>query len=221
MLQLEVLDVDLLRSESLSDAREDPRPVGHMYANALEVTDVRERLLEQPPAVARSLADPAREPAGVVALERMLQLLDPSSVLCKRPAQLGCIVPEDVDPDPRVGACNARHVAQRSTGCGKRLVPVDPKRARMVEHDVRQGVRQMAGEGQQPIVRARIDRYRNGAERGHETVQEAIALRLGLGQRSKKPGRAVEELGARMGGPARLRAADRMASDEAPPIVDS
>src|SRR5256885_3811797 len=43
------------------------------------------------------------------------------------------VVEEDVDPDARVGARNARHVPQGSARGGQRLVPVDT-RGRSEEH---------------------------------------------------------------------------------------
>ena len=60
-----------------------------------------------------------------------------------------------------------------------------------------------------------VDRDRARPERRDERVCRAVALGLGRGQRSEKPGRALEELGARASGSARLGPADRMAADEA------
>ena len=60
----------------------------------------------------------------------------------------------------------------------------------------------------------RVDRDGPRPERRDEAVHEPVALGLGRRERRQEPGRAFEELRARMLGSARLRAADRMAADE-------
>ena len=72
----------------------------------------------------------------------------------------------------------------------------------------------MARQRDETIVRVGIDRDGDGTDRGHERVQRAVALRVGLRDRREEPRRAVEQLRARVLGPARLGAADRVASDE-------
>ena len=52
------------------------------------------------------------------------------------------VVEEDVDPDARVRAGDAGHVAQRAAGVRERLVPVDRRRAGLVDDHVREHVRQ-------------------------------------------------------------------------------
>src|ERR687892_728580 len=74
VVELEVLDVDLLRAERLRDPGQNARPVGDVHLHALERADVRVRLRQQRAPVAGGLADPAREPARVAALERALEL---------------------------------------------------------------------------------------------------------------------------------------------------
>ena len=66
----------------------------------------------------------------------------------------------------------------------------------------------------------RVDGHGDGAQRGDEPVQEAVALRLGLGDGRQEPRRAVEELLAPARGAARLRAAHRVAADEAHAVPD-
>ena len=69
------------------------------------------------------------EEARVAGLERGLELLDPAAVLGQRLAERRGVLDEDVDPDARVRARHSRHVAQRSAGRRKRLVPLDARRA--------------------------------------------------------------------------------------------
>ena len=83
------------------------------------------------------------------------------------------------------------------------------------DEQVREHVRQVARDGQQAVVHARVDRDRRGAERGQQAVQVAQAGGLGLGQRREVPGRALEQLGAGVLRAARLHAGDRVAADEA------
>ena len=87
--------------------------------------DIRVFALESPP-VARRLADPAGEEACIALLERGFNLLDQAPLLRERSADRTGVVEEDVDPDARVRARDARHVAeQRAAGVRERLVPVD------------------------------------------------------------------------------------------------
>ena len=94
-------------------------------------------------------------------------------------------------------------------------MPVDPHRPRLVDQQVGERVRKVARQRNETIVRVRIDRDGDGADRSHEGVQRAVALRVGLRDRREKPRRTIEELGARVLGPARFGAADRVPSDEA------
>src|SRR6476646_10506289 len=91
--------------------------------------------LEHAAAVGRGLSDPAREVAGVALLQRRLHLLDAPAVLRERAADRLCIVEEDVDPDARVRARDARHVAQRAAGMRERLVTLDARFAGLVGND--------------------------------------------------------------------------------------
>ena len=139
--------------------------------------------LEQPPPVRGGLADPAREEAGVAGRERRLDLLDPPPVLGERRRQRRAVLEEDVDPDARVRAGDAGHVAQRATGRGERLVAVDARAARLVQEHVRECVRQVARDRDEPVVRLRIDRDRHRPERRDEAVQRPCSCRA----RSRRP----------------------------------
>ena len=111
---------------------------------------------------------------------------------------------------------DARHVAERAARGGERVVAVDPRRARLVQEHVRERVRQMARDRDEPVVRVGVDRDGTRAERGDEAVHEPVALR----RRRRRVGvrnhvapsnsSAVARVRA-----ARLGAADRMAADEA------
>ena len=86
-------------------------------------------------------------------------------MLAQSDAKLGGVVEEDVDPDAWVRARHTGHVAEGPARRGQRLVPVDAKRARVVQDDVRESVRKMAREREQPVVRPGIDSDRHRAER--------------------------------------------------------
>ena len=192
-----------------------PGPVGHVDAQLVQVAGVGEGALEHAPAVVGGLADPAREEAAVARLERGLELLDPAAVLGQRLADRAAVLEEDVDPDARVRAGDARHVAQRAAGGRERLVALDARRAGLVDEQVGERVRQVARQRDEPVVRLRVDRDRRRAERGDEPVHEPVALRLGRARRRQEPGRAVEQVDRRVRGPVRLGAGDRVAADEA------
>ena len=113
------------------------------------------------------------------AVERRLELLDPAAVLAERGHDRLAVVEEDVDPDPRVRAGDAGHVAQRAARRLQRVVAVDARRAGLVEEHVRERVRQVARDGDEAVVRAGVDRDRPGAERGDEPVHRAQQLRAG------------------------------------------
>ena len=88
------------------------------------------------------------------------------------------VVEEDVDPDARVRAGHARHVAERAADRRERVVPVDARLAGLHDEQVRERVRQVARDGEQAVVHAGVDRDRRGAERGQQAVQVAQALGL-------------------------------------------
>ena len=170
---------------------------------------------EQPTAMDARLADPAGEEPGVPRRERALDLFEQPPLLGERRGQLFAIVEEDVDPDARVRAPDAGHVAQRATGRLQRVVPVDPPGPRLVEENVREHVRQVARDRDEPVVRVRPDGDRSRAERRDEPVQVAQPIRRRGSGRGHEPGRVVEQL--RTGPPraTRLRTANRMPADEA------
>src|SRR5690242_19509888 len=128
VVHLEVLDVDALRAERLRDPGKDARAVRDVHAQPVQRAWVRILALEHPAAALRRLSDPAREEPGVALLERSLDLFDATSVLLERgPDRIG-VVEVDVDPDARVRAGDARHVAQRAAGMRERLVALDARR---------------------------------------------------------------------------------------------
>ena len=94
-------------------------------------------------------------------------------------------------------------------------MPLDSRRARLVDEQVRERVRQVARQRHDPVVRLGIDGDGGRAEARDEGVDEPVAVRVGLGKRRQEPGRALEELAARVLGAAGLGAADRMAAHEA------
>ena len=94
-------------------------------------------------------------------------------------------------------------------------MPVDSRGTGLVEEHVRQGVREVARDRHEPVVRTRVDCNRPCAERGDEAVHRAQQLRAGAGGRRQEPRRAVEELGVGALGAAGLGAADRVTADEA------
>ena len=135
-------------------------------------------------------------------------------MLPERVAERFGVVEEDVDPDARVRAGHSRHVAERAAGRRERVVPLDARRTRVIQEDVRKHVWQVRGQRDEPIVRACFDRDRLRAERRDKAVQRAVAVGIGRGHRREKPRRVVEDLRVRVRRTARLRAADGMPADE-------
>ncbi len=74
------------------------------------------------------------------------------------------VVEEDVDPDARVRAGHAGHVAERPSRRCERLVAVDASRSRLIDEHVCEHVRKVARQRDEPIVRARVDGDRRRAE---------------------------------------------------------
>ena len=93
-------------------------------------------------------------------------------------------------------------------------MPLDAGLAHLVEQQIRERVRQVARQREQPVVRVGIDGDRHRSERGDEAVQGAVALGVGGGARGEKPGRSREELRPRVRRPLRLGSRDGMAADE-------
>src|SRR2546429_438389 len=104
---------------------------------------------------AARLAVPAREEPGAPGGDRALQLLHAPPVLAERLAERTRVLEEDVDPDPRVRAGDAGHVAQRPARRRERLVALDAARAGLVDEHVRQRVRQGAPDPDQAGRRPR------------------------------------------------------------------
>ena len=126
------------------------------------------------------------------------------------------VVEEDVDPDARVRAGDARHVAQRAAGVRERLV-ARRRAPRRSGSRRRSRARAARGSSARRAGRARSASIATGVAPSSvdEAVHEPVALRVGLRDRRQEPRRALEEPGARVLGAARLGAADRMAADEA------
>ena len=194
-----------------------PGPVGDVDADPVELAGVagrrsracRRRLR------AASAIQRARKPASL-ALERRLELLDPAAVLGERVARArrGC----RGRCRPRCAGSRRRsRVMSRSEppAAASGSWPSTRVGARLVHEHVRERVRQVARERDEPVVRVRVDRDGPRAELGDEAVHEPVALGVGRGGRRQEPGRALEQLGAGVLGAARLRAADRVAADEA------
>ena len=106
------------------------------------------------------------------------------------------------------------HVPQRAAGVRERLVPLDARRTRLVDDDVREHVRKMARQRDELVVGSRLDRVREGAELADEAVDEGVALRARLGGRCEKPGGALEQAGRGVHGTVHLLARDRVTADE-------
>src|SRR6266576_3717695 len=92
VMQLEVLDVDPLGPERLCDPGKDAGAVGNVYAELLQLAGVRVGIRQHPAAVARGLADPAGEEAGVSGIEGVLELLDQPAVLGQRLPERGGVL---------------------------------------------------------------------------------------------------------------------------------
>ena len=107
------------------------------------------------------------------------------------------VVEEDVDPDARVRAGHARHVAERAADRRERVVAVDARLAGLHDEQVGEHVRQVArdaragGRGRPASIATGV-----APSAATQAVQVAQPRGLGLGQRREVPGRALEQLGA-------------------------
>ena len=172
-------------------------------------SSMRRRLLDASPIQrARKPASPCSSAASTCSIRRRCS----ASALADRVG----VVEEDVDPDARVRARDARHVAERAAGVRERLVPVDARRARLVDDHVREHVRHVARQRDEPVVRVGVDRDRRRAEVGRRSRARAGGARgrcAAIGVRNHVA--PSKRSGARVLGAARLGAADRVAADEA------
>ena len=95
-------------------------------------------------------------------------------------------------------------------------MPLDRRRADLVQQQVGERVRQVADEREQPVVRVRVDRDRDGAERADERVQRRGSASLSVAACGARNHVAPSKRSARApSGPAHLGAGDGMAADEA------
>jgi hypothetical protein len=120
-----------------------------MDLHAEELLRLLERVAQQLLALRRRLADPAREEAGVAALERRLELLDAPAVLGERAAQLGAFS-RKMSTQMR-GFAPATRVISRNDApaAASGIVPLDRRGADLVQEQVRERVRQVADEREQ------------------------------------------------------------------------
>ena len=143
-----------------------------------------------------------------------MTLVQPPAVLVRRGQQRLAVVEEDVDPDARVRAGDARHVAERAADGRERVVAVDACRRRPA---TRAGSRRRAagGSSARRAGRARPGRSRPGARRWPSTIAVHLgeALRVGVVHRRQEVRGALEQLGAR----GRARHAPRSRSTGWPP----
>ncbi len=123
---------------------------------------------------------------------------------------------EDVRPDGRIRAGDARHLAQRRAGVAEGVLARPGGGA---HEQVRERVRQVARHRQKPVVLGRIELHRPRAKRGDEALHDLHPRRLGHRRRGQEPDRAVEEVGARARGTAGRAAGERVAGDE-PRVLD-
>jgi hypothetical protein len=98
-------------------------------------------------------------------------------------------------------------------------VPVHPPRSGLVHEHVCERVREVAGQGDEPVVGVGVDRHGPRAEAGHEGVQAPMAACVRDRDRCQKPGCAGEEVGAGVADAAGLRPAHGVAADEAPVLA--
>ena len=119
----------------------------------------------------------------------------------------------DVGPQRRVGAGDARRVAEARAG---RRQPLAAERAGgLGDEDVGDDVRQVRHRGHHPVVGVGVDRGGPGAEAGHEAVQALERDPRRRRRRREVPDGAVEEVLARVRDARRLAARERVAADEA------
>ena len=213
MPQLEVLDVDAGRAERLRDAREHARLVRDAHADPVQLRRVGAvRVLEHARARGRRLADPGLDRVALAVAQRALDLGELGAQLGQGGGDEIAVVDEDVRPDGRVRAGDARHLAQRRARVAERVLAGARGRA---HEQVRERVREMARDREQAVVLGRVEPHGARADRRDEALDEIDARVVRDGRRGEEPDGAVEEIGARASGAAGCAACEGMACDEA------
>ena len=194
-----------------------PGRSGRWTRSRCSVAGVAVRRREHAPPVARRLGDPAREKA-----RRRPPRAPPRAARsagaarrARRRAPRGCrgrCRPRSAGWRRRSASCRAASRPAAWSGSW----PSIRVGAGLVEEHVRERVRQVARDRDEPVVRAGVDRDR-AARRATVTnpCTRAEQLRAGRRGRRQEPGRALEQLGGGALGAARLGAADRVPADEA------
>ena len=173
--------------------------VGHVHRHALKRSGVGVRVDQHPAPVLRRLGDPARQRATVALREPPLELLDTPAVLGQR---LGSSGPLSRKMSTQMrGFAPATRVMSRSDppAAASGSWPSIRPDAGLVDEQVGERMRQVAGQRDEPVVRARVDRHRQGAERGDEAVDEPVALGIDTGERVRNQVAPVEQIGGRVG----------------------
>ena len=218
-MQLEVLDVDPLGAERLGDPGEDARPVGHVDAHAVEI--LRHRGIGRLRACRRRLpaASPiqrARNPASSRSSAR-LDLLDAGGACSRSPSSSASRLSRKMSTQMR-GLAPAIRVMSRSDppAAASGSWPSTRARAGLVDEQVREHVRQVARQRDQPVVRVGVDRHGTRAELGDEAVHgggggRRRSRRSGSGTRSRPRTDRPRAFSA----PRASEPAHRVAADEA------
>ena len=133
-----------------------------------------------------------------------------SSIAARQRVAVGQV---DALPQRRVGARDARRVAEARPGRRQPLAAQRPRR--LADEDVGEHVRQVRDGGHQAVVRLGVDDRRARAEAGDRPVQALEQHPRARRGRRQVPGLVVEEVLAGVLDAGRLAAGQRMAADEA------
>ncbi len=217
VLELEVLDVDPLGAERLGDRGEHAGPVGHVDANPVERAGVGVGAARasaggsgaaSPIQRARKPASPCSSAASTCSIRRRCSAS--ASRIASR------VVEEDVDPDARVRAGDAGHVAQRAAGVRERLVALDAAAPAWLTTTFASTCGTWLVIATSRSCASASIATGDAPSSATNPCTSAVALGVGLRRRaSGTTSRPSKSAGVGVLGAARLGAADRVAADEA------
>ena len=102
------------------------------------------------------------------------------------------VLDEDVCPDGGVRTGHTGHLSKRRPGIAECLVT---RGGDVLHEQVRERVRQVARQGEQPVVCLRVEADGTRTEARDEALDELDACNVARRERGQEPGRTVEEIG--------------------------
>ena len=193
MVHLEVLHVDRRVAQGEEDVAQHAGPVGDVDREPEELLRHQVAARQHAPAVLAGASDDGRDAILVRGPQRRLHLFQAGAVGAQHGEQRVAILEEDVRPHARVGAGDAREVAEAGPGAQQRVAGAVVL-AGLCHERVGEHVWQVTHQGHEPVVLPRVDG--DGArpdlvQKAEEQLQRGRLARARLGSGSTwRPRRA-------------------------------